>query len=355
MKGITRRPFGSVAGQAVERFTIANAHALEVDILTYGAIVASINTPDRQRRSADVVLGCDTLEGYVRQTAYLGAVVGRYANRIARGRFALDGRSYQLAVNDGVNHLHGGPEGFHRRLWTAEPITVGGDDGVLLSRTSPDGEENYPGTLQVGVSYIVRRDNVVQIDYTARAETPTIVNLTQHTYFNLSGDPDRGILAHQLFIDADTFTPVDGTQIPTGALRSVAATPFDFRESTPVGRHLEEDDEQLGLGRGYDHNWVLTANREATAAAVRLLDPRSGRELSLATTEPGVQFYGGQLLDGRIVGKHGVPYRRYSGLCLEPQQYPDSPNQPGFPSPVIRPGRDYRTRTTWGFDVRTGT
>ena len=350
---IAHEPYGVLpGGTAVELYTIANGHGLQVGVITYGAIIASIRMPDRDGRVSDVVLGCDTLDDYRRQSAYLGAVVGRYANRIREGRFTVAGRSHQLSLNDGPNHLHGGPGGFHTQAWQAEAISVDGDSGVLLSRVSPAGEEHYPGTLPVSVQYIVRRDNVLQIDFVARTDAPTIVNVAQHTYFNLGGDPARAILAHELSIDADAFTPVDDTMIPTGVLQGVQNTPFDFREPTAIGTRIDAPDEQLRRARGYDHNWVLRHAAGSMGAAARLRDPHSGRTLTVHTTEPGVQFYSGNLLDGSTTGRGGVRYERYAGLCLETQRFPDAPNQPAFPSPVLEPGDMYHARTTWSFDVR---
>jgi aldose 1-epimerase len=350
---IARSLFGSLAdGRRVEQFLVASGGRLEVRAISFGAILVSIRTVDVRGRMADVVLGFDTLDGYVNQTAYFGAIVGRHANRIARGRFVLDGRRHQLNVNDGPNHLHGGPGGFDKQLWDATPISTADGDGVLFTRTSPDGEEHYPGALQASVRYLVRRDDVLEIECEATADAPTIVNLAQHTYFNLSGDPTREIVDHTLVLEADEYTPVDDTMIPTGEILPVAGTPFDFRQPAAIGSRIDVPDEQLRRAGGYDHNWVVRAAKGTPDAPVaRLWDPRSGRRLIVESTQPGLQFYSGNLLDGSAVGKRGIRYHRRTAVCLESQHFPDGPNQPGFPSPMLRPGQTYQSRTTWRFDV----
>jgi aldose 1-epimerase len=336
-------------GTPVEVFTLKNGRGLEVRAIAYGGIITSIKVPDRSGRVEDVVLGFDSDDRYLGEHPYFGAVVGRYANRIARGHFSLDGQSYMLARNDGPNHLHGGVTGFDKRLWTAE--RTAGQQGVAFTRTSPDGEEGYPGNLTVRVSYLVSESNALVVEYTATTDRATPLNLTQHSYFNLSGDGSTDILDHQLTIGADRYTPVDATSIPLGELASVEGTPFDFRRSTAIGARIEAGGAQLVHAGGYDHNWVLNRGASGLQAAARVVEPRSGRTLEVATTEPGVQFYSGNLLDGSIAGKGGRVYRGRTGFCLETQHFPDSPNHPNFPSTILRPGQEYRSQTVFTFGV----
>ena len=362
-RGVTRAPFGTLAdGTAIELFTLTNAHGVEVKAVSYGGIIVSIRVPDRAGALGDVVLGHETLQAYVADNSpYLGAIVGRYGNRIAQGRFTLDGRVHQLTINDGPNHLHGGRKGFDKVAWVAEPVTGADGAAVRFTRTSPAGEEGYPGALAVSVTYTLTDANTLAFDYEATTDAPTIVNLTQHTYFNLAGQRERAgdgpaplatILDHVLQIAADRYTPVDATLIPTGELAPVEGTPFDFREGTPIGARIGADHEQLRRGRGYDHNWVLTRAGDGLAPAARLVEPTSGRTLEVATTEPGIQFYSGNFLDGSITGKGVRALSHRSGLCLETQHFPDSPNQPAFPSTVLRPGDTYRSRTVLTFGVQ---
>ena len=345
--GVTRSSFGTVSGQNVEMFTLRNAHGVEVKATSYGAIITSIVTPDRNGRPGDIVLGFDTIEGYLKDSPYFGAVVGRYGNRIAKGRFTLDGRTYPLATNNGPNHLHGGLKGFDKVVWTAEPLQ--GKTGVAFSRRSPDGEEGYPGNLDVRITYELTDRNELVMDYHATSDKATPVNLTQHSYFNLAGEGD--ILGHQLMIAADRYTPVDTTLIPTGDLAPVEGTPFDFRTATAIGARIDQANEQLKNGGGYDHNWVLTRKGASRQLAARVVEPKTGRTLEVSTTEPGVQFYSGNFLDGKVVGKGGRAYQRRSGLCLETQHFPDSPNQPKFPSTILRPGGAYESQTVFTFGV----
>jgi aldose 1-epimerase len=345
--GVTRSSFGSVAGQNVEIFTLRNAHGIEVKATNYGTIITSITTPDRNGRPADIVLGYETIDGYLKDSPYFGAVVGRYGNRIAKGRFTLDGRTYTLATNNGPNHLHGGLKGFDKVIWKAEPLE--GRNGVAFSRRSPDGEEGYPGNLDVRITYELTDRNELVVDYHATTDKATPVNLTQHSYFNLAGEGD--ILGHQLMIAADRYTPVDTTLIPTGELAPVEGTPFDFRKPTAIGARIEQSNEQLKNGNGYDHNWVLNRKGAGRQLAVRVVEPKTGRTLEISTTEPGVQFYTGNFLDGKITGKGGRVYQRRSAFCLETQHYPDSPNQPNFPSTILRPGQTYATQTLFAFGV----
>jgi aldose 1-epimerase len=322
---------------------------VQIRAITYGAIITSIRVPDRSGRFADVVLGFDNLEGYLKGHPYFGTVVGRYGNRIGGGHFTLNGQTFKLAQNNGPNHLHGGVKGFDKYVWKAEPLQNG--LGVAFSRTSPDGEEGYPGNLAARVTYTLTDKNELVVDYHATTDKATPVNLTQHSYFNLSGDPSTTILGHELRIDADRYTPVDATLIPTGELVPVQGTPFDFRKPTTIGARIEQPHEQLKFGRGYDHNWVLNRKGSQPAFAARVLEPKTGRTVEVATTEPGVQFYTGNFLDGTIKGKGGQVYNQRAGLCLETQHFPDSPNKPNFPSTVLQPGKEYTTRTVFTFGV----
>ena len=354
--------FGALPdGTPVTAYTLRNAHGLEVRVLDYGAIIASISVPDRDGVFGDVALGFDTLDGYLADNPYLGAVVGRYGNRIAGGRFMLDGVEYRLAINDGANHLHGGVRGFDKVPWQAEASGDGDHAAaVALHYVSSDGEEGYPATLSVSVTYTLGDDNELRVDYFVRSDAPTPANLTQHSYFNLAGGGD--ILDHQLWIGADRYTPVDATLIPTGELASVEGTPFDFRVPTAIGARIDAEDPQLAIGGGYDHNFVLGAEiGPGTAVALpegrglvhaaRATDLASGRVLDVFTSEPGLQLYSGNFLDGTLVGKGGAVYGRRSGFCLETQHFPDSPNQSGFPSTIVRPGAPYRSRTVFRFST----
>ena len=350
--GVTRAPFGALPdGTAVESFTLRNAHGLEVRAISYGAIIVSIRVPDRAGHFDDVVLGEDDVAGYLRENAHFGAVVGRYGNRIAKARFTLDGKTYALAANNGPNHLHGGIKGFDRVVWKAEPATSG-PASVTFRYTSPDGEEGYPGTLSARVTYTLGDAGDLTFEYAATTDKPTVVNLTQHSYFNLGGAASgNDILGHELTLDADRFTPVDEGLIPLGPLAPVAGTPFDFRKPMVIGARIDQDDEQIRRGHGYDHNFVLNRSGVGLVHAARVVDPRTGRTLDVQTTEPGVQFYTGNFLDGSITGKGGVAYKRRTGLCLETQHFPDSPNEPAFPSTVLRPGQEYRSKTVVTFGV----
>jgi len=350
---VSRTRFGaSPDGSPVDLFTIANAGGMEVRTMPYGAILVSIRVPDRRGQPADVVLGLDTFEDYItKQPPYFGAVVGRYGNRIAKGRFTLDGTLYHLATNNGPNHLHGGVHGFDKAMWTGEPFERDGTAGIIYTLTSPDGQEGYPGTLHAKVTYTLTSANELRVDYEATTDKATPVNLTQHSYFNLAGEGAGDILGHVLTVDADRFTPVDATLIPTGELAPVAGTPFDFRAPIAIGARIGADDPQLRNGNGYDHNWVLNRTGAGLVHAAHLADPQSGRTLDISTTEPGLQFYSGNFLDGTIRGKSGHVYARRSGLCLETQHFPDSPNHPDFPSTIVRPGTPYRSQKVFSFAV----
>jgi aldose 1-epimerase len=349
--GVTRAPFGQLPdGTAVESFTLRNASGMEVRAMTYGAIITSLRVPDRAGRLGDVVLGHDDLAGYLRKPSYFGTVVGRYGNRIAKGRFTLDGKTYTLATNNGPNHLHGGIKGFDKAVWKAEPATKGA--AVTFRYASADGEEGYPGRLQAQVTYTLDDRGALTFEYLATTDKPTPVNLTQHSYFNLAGPGAGGdILAHVLTLDADRYTPVDATLIPLGTLAPVAGTPFDFRKPVAIGARIDADDEQIRRGGGYDHNFVINRSGPGLVHTARVVDPASGRTMDVETTEPGVQFYSGNFLDGSVVGKGGTAYKRRSGLCLETQHYPDSPNQPSFPSTILRPGQEYKSKTVLTFGV----
>ena len=331
-------------GRAVPVFTLTGTGGAEVRVMAYGAIVVSGRVPDRTGALDDVVLGYDTLDGYLRDRCFMGSVVGRYANRIRGGRFPLDGREVVLETNDGPNHLHGGHDGFHRRLWTAEPVA---DDAVRLGLVSADGDGGYPGRLDVSVTYTLSPGNELSVDYLATSDRATPVNLTQHSYFNLAGAGT--VLDHLLAIDADAFTPVDETLIPTGERAPVAGTPFDFTRPTAIGARIGDAHPQLLHGHGYDHNFVLRGGGLAPAA--RLADPRSGRVLDVRTTEPGLHFYSGNFLTAEPRGKGGRAYALHDGLCLETQHFPDSPNRPDFPSTIVRPGEPLRSRTVFAFST----
>ena len=349
--GVTRQPYGTMpGGETVERFTLTNASGMQVQAITYGGIITALRVPDRAGRLADVAHGFDDLQGYLKRHPYFGAIVGRYANRIGRGEFSLDGRTYRLATNNGANHLHGGVAGFDRVLWRGEPVP--GATGVRFTRTSPDGEEGYPGNLAVSVTYLLSDANELSVRYEATTDAPTPVNLSQHTYFNLAGHDAGSILDHELTIHADRYTPVDDGLIPTGELAPVDGTPFDFRQPTAVGARIGLPHEQLVRAKGYDHNFVLTRSGGGITPAARLVHRPSGRVLEVRTTEPGLQFYSGNFLDGTIVGKGGVVYQHRSGLCLETQHFPDSPNKPQFPSTILRPGGRFESQTVFAFSVQ---
>lgn len=348
--GIERSLFGHLPdGTPVERFALRTASGLEMEVSGYGGAILSLRAPDREGRPGDVVLGFDRLQDYVEDRDYFGALIGRYANRIRGGRFQLDGREYQLPVNNGDNHLHGGPGGFHKQVWRVEPLREDGTVGVRLDYRSPDGEQGYPGNLDVTVTYRLTLEGALVIDYAAETDQPTPVSLTQHTYFNLSGDPAHDVLGHELLLHADRFTPADGGLIPTGELAQVAGTPFDFRRPTTIGARIGDGDPRLASVGGYDHNFVVADGDAPLAAAARVHEPESGRVMELFTTEPGLQFYSGNYLDGSAVGKSGQPYNYRCGFCLEPQKFPDSPNQPDFPACILRPGERYTSRTVYRF------
>ena len=347
---VVKSGFGRMPdGTAVDGYTITNARGTAMHVITYGGIITSLKTADRTGTIEDIVLGYDNLDGYLRETPYFGAIVGRYANRIAWGRFTLDGVTHQLPINNPPNSLHGGTRGLDKVAWSASPFESADRAGVVLTYTSPDGDQGYPGRLESRVTYTLDDQNQLTVAYDATTNKATPVNLSQHSYFNLSGNARRDILDHVLQLDASRYTPVDSTLIPTGALPSVAGTPFDFRTPTAIGARIGQSDEQLRFGHGYDHNWVLDATAGAPHHAARLVDPVSGRTLDIVTDQPGIQFYSGNFLDGSITGKDGRVYRHRWGLCLETQHYPNSPNTPSFPSTILRPGERYRFTTTFTF------
>jgi len=387
-QGVTHAGTGvTFDGKEIEEYTLTNGHGLEVHAITYGGIIRVLKVPDRAGHIGDVVLGFDTPKGYLSDPPppYFGAIIGRYGNRIANGAFTLDGHTYTLAKNNGPNSLHGGNRGFDKRMWNAEARQAADGASVIFSRLSPDGEEGYPGNLQVRVTYTLTRDDDLVVDYHATTDKATPVNLTQHSYFNLAGEGSGDILSHQLTINADRYTPVDDTLIPTGQLAPVQGTPFDFLKATAIGARIDANNPQIKKGPGYDHNWVLNrgARREARGAggaaaetrgaagagaetrggrseaggselvlAARLTDPKSGRTMEIRTTEPGLQFYSGNFLDGTIKGKSGHAYEKRTGLCLETQHFPDSPNHANFPSTILRPGHTYESRTVFHFSAR---
>ena len=338
-------------GEDAHIFTLTNAGGAEARVTTYGGIAVSLKVPDRDGVLGDVVLGYDTLDDYINENPFFGTITGRYANRITAGRFTLNDKVYQLATNLPPNHLHGGEKGFDKVVWKAEPVADDTGVGLVLTYVSADGEEGYPGTLSTKVTYTLTDDNDFRIDYQATTDKPTIVNLTNHSYFNLKDAGKRSMLDHVLMFNADHFTPTDKTQMPTGEIRPVEGTPFDFRQPTPIGARIDQEDEQLKYGFGYDHNFVLNQSEEGLWLAARVHELTSGRIMEVFTTEPGVQFYSGNFLDGSITGKGGVAYQHRAGFCLETQHYPDSPNQDHFPSTVLNPGETYRSTTVHKFSV----
>ncbi|WDQ18951.1 aldose epimerase family protein [Rhodopirellula sp. P2] len=341
---------------SIELYTLENKSGAKVQITNFGAIVTSIVVPDRDGTLGDVALGYDSVESYINAVdkPYFGAVVGRYGNRIAKGEFTLDGETYSLATNNGPNHLHGGVIGFDKVVWDAVPTAVNGKPALKMTYLAKDGEEGYPGNLDIAVTYQWTDENELIVRYEATTDKATPINLTQHTYFNLAGEGNGTILDHELMLNASKFTPVDSTLIPTGELREVEGTPFDFRKAKAIGRDIAVDNEQLEFGMGYDHNFVLDPSGEPGEMlwAARVLEPTSGRVMEVRTTEPGIQFYCGNFLDGRLEGKSGKPYVHRGGFCLETQHFPDSPNQPTFPSAILKPGEKYDTTTVFRFSTK---
>ncbi|HWE41887.1 MAG TPA: aldose epimerase family protein [Gemmatimonadaceae bacterium] len=348
---IDRDKFGTLPdGRVIDLITLRNRAGITLRVITFGGIIVSLSTPDRAGDFDDIVLGFDTLAGYLGESPYFGAIIGRVGNRIANGRFVLDAVEYHLATNNGPNHLHGGIRGFDKVVWEARTFERDDAAGVVLTYTSPDGEEGYPGRLDAAVTYTLNDRGELVVDYSATTDAPTVVNLTQHSYFNL-GHAGSDVLAHELTIDADAIVAVDATLIPTGALMPVQGTPFDFRVATPIGARIDADHPQLQLAGGYDHTYVLGAQTRTPRRAAFVRAPSSGRTLEVETTEPGVQLYTGNFLDGSIRGEGGVAYPHRGGFCLETQHFPDAPNQPAFPSIVLRPGDRYESRTIFRFDA----
>jgi len=348
-----KQSFGKTSdGTEVFLYTLHNAKGMEVKITNYGGTIAQIKVPDRNGKFDDVVLGFDNLDGYTQKanTAYFGATIGRYGNRLARGTFTLDGHTYHVPTKDGANSLHGGLKGFDKRTWEAKDVSAKGAPALELHYLSRDGEEGYPGNLNVTVRFSLGEKDDLRIDYMATTDKDTVLNLTNHSYFNLAGAGSDTVLNHKLMLAADRFTPVDSTLIPTGVLQSVAGTPFDFRKSTEIGARINDNNEQLKLGKGYDHNFVLNRSGESLALAAKVEEPKSGRVLEVLTTQPGVQFYTGNFLTGSIHGIGGV-YAFRSALCLETQHFPDSPNHPQFPSTVLHPGQQFRSTTIYRFSI----
>lgn len=350
---LQKADFGNTAdGRPVEMYTIRNGQGSEMTVLTYGGIIQSLKVPDRTGAIDDVVMGFGSVAEYEKSSPYFGALIGRVGNRIANGTFSLDGRPFTLAKNDGPNHLHGGVKGWDKAVWQAEPFQDKRGPGILLTHTSPDGDEGYPGKVTAHVRYTLTAANELIVEYHATTDAPTVINLTQHSYFNLAGSKAADILGHELTIHADRFTPVDAGLIPTGELAPVEGTPFDFRTPTTIGARIGNTDVQMTRGRGYDHNYVLTRSGDGLQLAASVYEPTTGRTMEIHTTEPGIQFYSGNFLDGSFTGKGGRAYPHRAGFCLETQHYPDSPNQPSFPTVVLRKGEDYKSETVFKFGAR---
>ena len=345
-----KKLFGKLQnGKEVYMYTLKNKNGMSAEITNYGATVVKLFAPDKNGKFADVILGYDSLKSYEKGGAYFGAIVGRYGNRIAKGRFTLEGKEYQLTINDGENHLHGGKIGFNKKLWTTDSF-----DGHSLKMTlnSPDGDQGYPGDLKLTVTYTLNDSNELEIHYTATTDKPTILNPTNHCYFNLTGNPENTILNHELMINADKYTPINNEFITTGEIADVAGTPMDFRTPTPIGKRINDDFIQLKNGRGYDHNWVLRDYNGKVREAATLYDPSSGRELEVLTDQPGIQFYSGNFLNGMDVGKGGIHYQHRTGCCLETQHFPDSPNKKNFPSVELKPGETFNSTTIYKFTTK---
>ena len=354
-QGITKQAFGKTPdGQAVDVYTLKNSKGAEARIMTYGGVVLSLKMPDKNGQFGDVVLGCDKLEDYTKTPPppYFGALIGRYGNRIGKATFTLDGKTYQLAANNNGNTLHGGNKGFDKVVWTAVRMTEDSATGpqLFLNYTSKDGEEGYPGTLNVTAVYTLKENNELEIDFTATTDKDTVVNLTHHGYFNLAGKGD--ILGHVVTIPADNITPVDAGLIPLGNLQSVDGTPFDFRKPMAIGARIDADNAQLKLGPGYDHNWVINKKMGELTMMAHVSEPTTGRVMEVWSTEPALQFYSGNFLDGTIAGKGGWAYQKHSAFCMEPQHYPDSPNKPQFPTTELKPGQTYKNTIIYRFSVQ---
>jgi aldose 1-epimerase len=351
---VNKAVFGTTPdGNTIDVYTLTNPQGMEVRAITFGGIITSMRVPDRHGRFDEVALGFGSLEGYLKNPAFFGAIIGRYGNRIAKGRFTLDGKTYSLAINNKPNHLHGGNKGFDKAVWKAESFKKEDEVGVVFTHISPDGDEGYPGTLSIRVTYTLTPRNALEVEYEATTDKATPVNLTQHTYFNLAGDGSRDVLDHVVTIHASRYTPVDSTLIPTGELASVEGTALDFRMPTAIGARIgSKDDTQIRYGNGYDHNFVLDRTAEGLTLAARVEEPVTGRVLDVSTTEPGIQFYTGNFLDGSLTGEARHVYRQRMGFCLETQHFPDSPNHTAFPSTILRPGETYRSKTVFAWSFR---
>ncbi len=342
--------FGKLTeGVEIKMYSLSNSKGMSADIINYGAIVATLKVPDRNGKIEDIILGFDDLAGYEKDNTFQGAIVGRYGNRIDRGKFTLDGQEYQLDINSGQNHLHGGVHGFYRQVWTAKQLSPA---SVQMTISSPDGEGGYPGKVDLTVTYTITEDNALKIEYAGQTDKATILNPTSHCYFNLSGSPENSILEDELMLNADYFTPVNSDLIPTGELRPVAGTPMDFRTAKPVGRDIAASDEQLRFGYGYDHNWVVNGPAGQVRLAATLYNAESGRMMEVLTDQAGLQVYSGNFLDGSLIGKGGIKMNYRTALCLEAQAFPDSPNKSNFPAVVLRPGEEYRQTTIYRFSAK---
>jgi aldose 1-epimerase len=349
--GVQQKPFGTRDGRPINLYTLTNANGVEIDTMNYGGIILSIRVPDRKGKFADIVLGHEDLDGYIPNPPYIGAVVGRYANRIANGSFTLDGKTYTLPKNNGPNTLHGGiDKTFNKVVWDGEPLK--GKSGVTYTYLSKDGDDGFPGNMKVSVTYTLTDANELVIDYEATTDKTTVLNLSQHSYFNLAGEGTGDILNHEIMINADRFTPVDKNLIPTGELRPVKGTPLDFTTSTRVGARIDDSYDQIALAHGYDHNWVINRKGDGLTLAARVYEPTSGRVMEVSTTQPGIQFYTGNFLDGTVTGKQGHVYKRRFALCLETQHFPDSPNHPDFPTTTLKPGETFKSKTVFKFSAK---
>ncbi len=349
----TKQSFGKTdAGENIDLYTLRNTHGVEATITNYGGIVVSLKVPDRSGKFADVVLGFKELDGYLKPGPYFGALIGRYGNRIAKGRFTLNGVEYKLAVNNGENHLHGGIKGFDKVVWVATELKTKAGPALALTYLSKDGEEGYPGSLTAAVVYTLTNNNELKIEYSATTDKDTVTNLTHHSYFNLAGEGNGDILNTRVTINGSRFVPTDAGSIPLGELRKVSGTPFDFLTAHAIGERINQDDEQIKFGSGYDHTWVIDGRQGVMRLAATAYEPTSGRVMQVWTTEPGVQFYTGNFLDGTLTGKAGKIYPRRSGFCFETQHYPDSPNQPSFPTTTLKKGATYKSTTIYRFSSR---
>ena len=351
---VSKASFGKTSdGQNIDLYTLRNTHGVEAKITNYGGIVVSLKVPDRNGKFDDVVLGFNDLDTYLTSNGpYLGALIGRYGNRIAKGRFTLNGVEYKLATNNGANHLHGGIKGFDKVVWNGREMKTAAGPAVVLTYLSKDGEEGYPGNLNVRVIYTLTNNNELKIDYSATTDKDTVTNLTHHSYFNLAGEGNGDILNHLVTINGSRFVPTDAESIPTGKLKAVAGTPFDFLKPAAIGSRIDQDDEQIKFGRGYDHTWVINGRAGVMRLAATAYEANSGRVMQVWTTEPGVQFYTGNFLDGTLTGKSGKVYQRRYGFCLETQHYPDSPNQPSFPTTTLKKGQTLKSTTIYRFSAK---